>query len=86
MGVPFQRRPIERSELVIADELAFTGTLNEVTVVQSLDGVPYGEPKILGALAERYRDAVTGVAPHAAVDLSCRPWARRHYIVRGAAE
>lgn len=70
MGVPFQRRPVERSELSIADELGLAGTLVEVSVVASLDGQPFGNAPILDALARRYRDAATGVAPHPAVDLS----------------
>ncbi len=73
MGVPFQRRPIDRSELAIADELGLAGTLVEITHVSSLDGQPYGPHPILDALAGRYRAAVTGRDPHPAVDLSLRP-------------
>jgi branched-chain amino acid aminotransferase len=72
MSIPFQRRPIERSELHIADELGVAGTLVEVTVVASLDGQKFGAHPILDALARRYRDAVTGRDPHPAVDLSTR--------------
>lgn len=77
MGIPFQRRPIERSELHIADELGLVGTLVEITVVSSLDGQPYGEHPVLDALAKRYRDAVTGREPHPAVDLSTRTMVAR---------
>ena len=72
MGIPFERRPVERSELHIADELGLAGTLVEITVVSSLDDQPYGDHPVLDALAKRYRDAVTGRDPHPAVDLSCR--------------
>jgi branched-chain amino acid aminotransferase len=72
MGIPFQRRPIERSELHIADELGLAGTLVEVTIVSSLDGQAFGEHPVLDALARRYRDAVTGVDPHVSADLSAR--------------
>jgi branched-chain amino acid aminotransferase len=72
MGIPFQRRPIERSELHIADELGLAGTLVEVTIVSSLDGQAFGEHPVLDALARRYRDAVTGVDPHVSADLSTR--------------
>lgn len=70
MGVPFQRRPIERSELPIADELATVGTIGEVTLAASLDGQPLGEAPVLRALARRYWDAATGVDPHPSVDRS----------------
>jgi len=70
MGVPFQRRPIERSELPIADELATAGTIGELTLVNAVDGLPLGDSPVLRALARRYWDAATGVEPHPSVDLS----------------
>lgn len=79
LGIPFQRRPIERSELSIADELGLTGTLVEVTLVSSLDGRPFEAHPVLAALAQRYRAAATGVDPHPAVDLST---AKRHERTR----
>jgi branched-chain amino acid aminotransferase len=67
LAIDVTRRPIERSELYIADELGLAGTLSEVTIVRSLDDLPLsGEPPILGLLAKRYRDAVKGVDPHPA--------------------
>lgn len=77
MGIPFQRRPIERSELHVADELGLAGTLVEITVISALDGQSYGDHPVLDALATRYRDAVTGRDPHPAIDLSCRAPAAR---------
>jgi branched-chain amino acid aminotransferase len=70
LGIPFERRPVERTELGIADELAFVGTLNEITPVRSLDGRQLGEGPIIRALAERYYAAATGTQPHPSVDLS----------------
>jgi branched-chain amino acid aminotransferase len=70
MGIPFERRPIERSELIIADELGFAGTLVEVTPVSHLDGSELSEPVILNAVAKRFLDAVSGDEPHPAIDLS----------------
>jgi len=73
MSIPFERRPVERTELYIADEIAITGTLTEVTHVLSVDGNECtGRTELLTALAKRYREAVKGLAPHAAVDLSLR--------------
>jgi branched-chain amino acid aminotransferase len=73
MGIPFLRRPIDRTELLIADEMAFVGTLTEITPISSIDGQPFGPAPVLNAIAHRYLDAVTGVRPHPAIDLSCRP-------------
>lgn len=73
MSIPFERRPIERTELYIADELAMTGTLTEITQILSVDGnTCTGRTDLLGALQKRYRHAVAGVDPHPAVDLSRR--------------
>lgn len=73
MGLPFERRPIERTELSIADELAFVGTLNEVTPIRSLDGFEKGGAPVVHALATRYHEAATGIDPHPSVDLSVVP-------------
>ncbi len=73
LGIPFIRRPIERTELIVADEMAFVGSLNDVLIIKSLDGMAYGEAKILEAISKRYLQAATGEKPHPAVDLSCRP-------------
>jgi branched-chain amino acid aminotransferase len=73
MDIPFERRPIERTELLIADEIAFAGTLREITLIRSLDGKLMPESPILNAVAERYYNAVTGVDPHPSVDLSLIP-------------
>jgi branched-chain amino acid aminotransferase len=74
LGTPFERRPVERSELLVADEVGLAGTLSEITLIRSLDGVPASRSPVLEALQARYLAAVTGVEPHAAVDLSCRPF------------
>jgi branched-chain amino acid aminotransferase len=74
LGIDFVRRPIERTELYIADELGLTGTLTEITVVPALDERPFpAESPVLSKLAERYRDAVTGADPHSAVELAMVP-------------
>jgi branched-chain amino acid aminotransferase len=74
LGIPFERRPVERSELYVADELGLTGTLSEVTHIRSIDdmALPDDGP-ILSALERRYRDAVLGIDPHPAVELSIVP-------------
>ena len=74
LDVEVTRRPIERSELYIADELGLAGTLSEITLVRSLDEVTLKEERpILRTVAQRYRDAVTGVQPHPAAEMAMVP-------------
>ena len=40
MNIPFIRRPIDRTELLVADEIAICGTLAELVLVKSIDGLP----------------------------------------------
>ena len=76
MGIPFVRRPIERTELYIADEIALLGTLAEFTPVVSVDGFTCsGKTSLIASLARRYHDAVTGVVPHPSTALACRRYA-----------
>jgi branched-chain amino acid aminotransferase len=77
LAIPFERRPVERSELMIADEIALMGTLAEVTLAKSIDGQPLGPSPIMSAVAQRYRDAVSGRQPHPAVDISKHPRVER---------
>jgi branched-chain amino acid aminotransferase len=73
LGIEFSRRPIERSELRIADELGLAGTLCEVTQVRSIDGMELPEAPVLSAIERRYRDAVRGSEPHPRVELDVLP-------------
>jgi branched-chain amino acid aminotransferase len=74
LEIELSRRPIERSELYVADELGLAGTLSEITTVRSLDEVTFGEEgPILGMLARRYRDAVRGIDPHPAAEIAMVP-------------
>ena len=64
-GVPFVRRPVERTELLIADEMALCGTLCEVALIKSFEGQPLpADQPILGKLQAAYFDAVRQVRPH----------------------
>ena len=55
LGIRFERRPLERSELLVADELALVGTITEISHVSEIDGV--GKP-VDGVLAEVRRSYV----------------------------
>jgi branched-chain amino acid aminotransferase len=71
MGVKFIRRPIDRTELLVADEIAICGTLAEVTLIKTIEGLPLAEGKsVLAALQTRYLQAVRGIDPHPFVELS----------------
>jgi branched-chain amino acid aminotransferase len=74
MGISFVRRPIDRTELLIADEIAICGTLAELPLVKSIEGqsMPEKSP-ILTALQTRLLNAVRGIDPHPAVELSLVP-------------
>lgn len=63
-GLPFDRRPVDRTELLLADEVALVGTLTEVTPVSAVDGlqVPTTDGP-LAAAGRTYLQAVRGTAP-----------------------
>jgi len=71
MNIKFIRRPIDRTELLVADEIAICGTLAEVTIVKSIGGLTLqSDDAILGTLQNRYFQAVRGVDPHSFVKLT----------------
>jgi branched-chain amino acid aminotransferase len=73
LGFKFSRRPIERSELYIADEVGLAGTLCEVTLLRSIDGIEVPQAAVLSAIARRYRDAVRAIDPHPRIELNVLP-------------
>jgi branched-chain amino acid aminotransferase len=71
-GIKFVRRPIDRTELLIADEIGLCGTLAELTLVKSIQGRSLlKEPSVLRSLQALYMDVARGVAAHPAVELTC---------------
>jgi len=74
LGIKFVRRPLDRTELVIADEIALCGTLSELTPVQSIEGLVLpGKSGLLTSLQRRFFEAVRGVDPHPFVEISPLP-------------
>ena len=74
----YVRRPIDRTELFVADEIGLCETLAERTLVKSIQGHSLSEVStILRALQARYLETISGVVPHSAVELtflsSCKP-------------
>jgi branched-chain amino acid aminotransferase len=59
-GLPFERRPIERSELLAAQECAIAGTITELTLVSEVDGFHYDRSGVLSRLRDRYIDLMRG--------------------------
>jgi branched-chain amino acid aminotransferase len=74
MGIPVVRRPVERTELLIADEMALVGTITEVTLIKSIDGLPILQPgPILGKLQKQYLDTVRGIVRHPSIAMTAVP-------------
>lgn len=71
MGIPFIRRPVDRTELLIADEAALVGTITEITPIKSIDGLPIMQPgSILSRLQQQYLDVVRGVTEHPSIEMT----------------
>lgn len=71
MDIPFVRRPIDRTELLVADEIAICGTLAELIIVTTIEGFALNaEAPLLRALQARYFRAVRNIEPHPCVELS----------------
>jgi branched-chain amino acid aminotransferase len=71
LGIEFARRPIERSELLVADEIAICGTLDEIRLARSVDGLPLPDrAPVLEEIQRTYLAAVRGERPHEAVALT----------------
>lgn len=70
-AIPFVERPIDRTELHIADELRLVGTLAELTPITRVDDyeLPLSRP-LTDLIAETFWDAVRGVVPHPGVELT----------------
>jgi branched-chain amino acid aminotransferase len=70
-GIPFERRPIDRTELLVSDEIALCGTMDEVRIAKSIEGLALStESAIFPALRTRYLQAVGGADPHPVAELT----------------
>jgi branched-chain amino acid aminotransferase len=71
MSIPFVFRPIDRTELYVAQELAIAGTLSEITPFEAIDDYPMPpERPMLDRIISRFEAATHGRDPHPAVDLT----------------
>ena len=71
LGIPFERRPIDRTELAIADAACLAGTLSELGRVRRLEGrtMPDSSP-VLDRIAEEYWACIRGQRRHPAIQLT----------------
>ncbi len=61
LGIPFVRRPIDRTEVLIADELAICGTLAELVPIASIDGLPMNpNGPLLTSIRDRFFKVARG--------------------------
>ena len=71
MKMPFIRRPIDRTELLVADEIAVCGTLAELVLVESIEDQPLNpESRLLRSLQDRFFRAARNIEPHPFVELT----------------
>jgi branched-chain amino acid aminotransferase len=79
LGLPFERRPIDRTELLTADECGLAGTISELTLVAEVDGFRYDQTGLLARVRQRYLElmrvetVLPGVDLLPLVDESRRP-------------
>jgi len=71
LAIPFIERPVDRTELLIADEIRLVGTLAELAPVNRVDEyeLPSSSP-LTDLIAEQFWAAVRGSAPHPAIELT----------------
>lgn len=71
LSIPFVERPVDRTELHIADEVRLLGTLAELTPVLRVDDYKLPEKSPLTDLiATTFWNAVRGVKPHSGIELT----------------
>lgn len=67
LGLPPVERPVDRTELYMADEIFFCGTAYEITPIVSVDRYPVGNGT-MGSVTEQlrthYAEIVRGLNPH----------------------
>lgn len=74
LGIKFVRRPIDRTELLIAEEVALCGTLSELVSVRFIEGLPLsGNSTLLTTLQEKFFEVVRGGDSHPSVEITILP-------------
>ncbi len=70
LRIPFARQPVERTELLTAEECGVAGTISELTMVEEIDGFHYAQDGVLSRLRETYLKVMRGGISVPGVDLT----------------
>lgn len=74
LAIPFVRRPLDCTEVFLADEVFLAGTLAELVPVRRLEDHTFGaETPVTGALADAFWSVVRGTSTHPEIELSAVP-------------
>ncbi len=69
LGLLFERRPIERSELLAAGECGVAGTISELTVIEEIDGFHFEPDGVLAEVRQQYIEVMRGELALPGIDL-----------------
>lgn len=69
LGFGFERRPVERTELLAANECGVAGTISELTLVSEIDGFTYQQDGVLAQVRQRYIELMRSTELLDGVDL-----------------
>lgn len=69
LGLRFERRPVERTELLSGREVGVAGTISELTLVEEVDGRRFALDGELARLRRRYLEVMRGDAQIPGADL-----------------
>ena len=67
-GLVYERRPLDRTELITSEEAAVAGTISELTPVSRIDAVELRVDGVLASLRDRYIGVMRRVEPLADLD------------------
>lgn len=71
LAIPFERRPVDRTELYVSDEMCLAGTLAELIPIRRIDAVDLAESRpIFQALGDEFWACVRGTRQHEAIALT----------------
>lgn len=69
LDLPYERRPVERTEMLAADECGVAGTISELTLVEEIDGYRYNQSGLLARVRQRYIEVMRGESALPEIDL-----------------
>jgi len=81
LNIEFIRRPIDRTELLISDEVCICGTLAELVPVEQIDTVKLNpETPILSKIRKKFYNIVRGMEEHPEFEVSFVPESKNKKI------